>query len=134
MNQEVPHKKTNRDKKKGMNSTLLVFITVLMIERGEAYMTMEKIVAARPQKSFLPLPCKAKRETRATVTNTVTTKAKRPNILSFSFFGANIMNTDTYTNSIAAPVPFIVDTNMLFGDTNGSPYQAERRQLSKVMT
>lgn len=116
-----------KKKKKGESFT--------MIERGEAYMTMEKIVAARPQRSFLPLPCKAKRETRATVTNTVTTKAKRPNILSFSFFGANIMNTNTYTNSIAAPVPFIVDTNMLFGDTNGSPYllfQSINKNKNKV--
>ena len=93
-----------------------------MIERGEAYMTMEKIVAARPQKSFLALPCKAKRETKATVANTARTKAKRPNILAFSLFGANIMNINTYTDSITAPVPFIVDTNMLFGDTNGKPY------------
>jgi hypothetical protein len=69
----------------------------------------------------------------------------------------------TYAVSIAAPTPLIVDTRMLFGDTNGSPYlkskipryitsatcvnfyllllgnfikiyyQAERRQLRSVM-
>ena len=59
-----------------------------MIERGEAYMIIEKMVAARPQKSFLSLPFKAKREIRATAEKTVSTKVKSPRILAFSFFGA----------------------------------------------
>lgn len=44
------------------------------------------------------------------------------------------MKTNTYTISIAAPVPLIVDTRRLFLDTNGRPYQAERRQLRRVIT
>ena len=59
-----------------------------MIERGDAYMIIEKMVAARPQKSFLPLPCRAKREIKATAEKTVSTEMKSPRILAFSFFGA----------------------------------------------
>ena len=59
-----------------------------MIESGEAYMMMENTVAAIPQKSFLPLPWRAKRETRATVANTAKTAAKIAKILAFSFLGA----------------------------------------------
>lgn len=35
--------------------------------------------------------------------------------------------------SITAPAPFIVETRRLFGEMNGKPYQADRRQLSMVM-
>lgn len=59
-----------------------------MMESGEAYMMIEKTVAARPQKSFLEFPWRAKRETRATVANTVKTQVKMPKILAFSFLGA----------------------------------------------
>jgi len=133
-NQEVPHKNTNSDRKNGMNSTLLVLTTILIIDRGEAYMMMENMVAAKPQKSFLPLPCRAKRETKATAANTASTNVRSPKILPFSFLGAYMMKSTTYMNSIPAPVPLIVDTNMLLGDTKGRPYQAERRQLSMVIT
>jgi len=133
-NQEVPHKNTNSDRKNGMNSTLLVLITVLIIDRGEAYMMMENMTEAKPQRSFLLLPCRAKTDTKATAENTPSTNARSPNIFPFSFLGAYTMKASTYTNSIAAPVPLIVDTKMLLGDTKGSPYQAERRQLSKVIT
>ena len=83
---------------------------------------MEKIVAARPQKSFRGLWSKTKSETKATMANTVRTKANRPRILAFSLFGANMMKIKTYMVSITDPVPLIVETKMLFGDTNGRPY------------
>lgn len=92
------------------------------MERGEPYMMMEKMAAAKPQKSFLELPWRAKREIKTTAVKIVRTRVKRPTILTFSFFGAYITKTKTYTVSITAPVPLIVDTNMLFGDTKGSPY------------
>lgn len=134
MNQDVPHKKTNKDKKNGMNSTLFVLITNLMMVKGEPYMMMEKTVAAIPQKSFLPLPWRAKRETTTTTPKTERTRMKSPRILVFSFLRANMMKIITYTVSITAPVPLIVDTSRLLGDTKGMPYQAESKQLSRVMT
>lgn len=134
MNHEVPHKKEKSDKKYGINSTLLVLITVLIIARGEPYMMIENTVAASPQKSFLALLCRAKTETKATVEKIASTKVKRQRILNFSLLGANMMKINTYIASMAAPVPLMVETKMLFGDTKGRPYQAERRQLSKVMT
>jgi hypothetical protein len=45
-----------------------------------------------------------------------------PKILAFSLLGANMMNMNTYIISIPAPVPLIVDTKILFGDTKGRPY------------
>jgi hypothetical protein len=117
-----------------MNSTLLVFITSLIIESGEPYMMTENMEAAKPQKTFLGVPCRAKRDTKTTIENTESTAVKRPKILSFSFLGANMMNIKTYMISIAAPAPFTVDTSKLWGDTKGKPYQAERRQLSSVIT
>lgn len=59
-----------------------------MIDRGEAYMMMEKMVAAKPQKSFLELSCKANRDTKATVAKIASTRVRRPRILLFSFLGA----------------------------------------------
>jgi len=47
---------------------------------------------------------------------------KRPRILAFSFLGANTMKINTYMISMNDPVPFTVDTNMLWGDTKGKPY------------
>lgn len=134
INQEVPHKKQNSDRKNGMNSTLFVLITVLMIDRGDPYMIMEKTAAAKPQKSFLALPCKARREIKTTAAKKVSTNAKSPKILVLSFFGAYTMKINTYMISIPAPVPLIVETNRLCFDTKGRPYQKERRQLSKVIT
>ena len=93
-----------------------------MIDRGEPYMIMEKIVAARPQKSFLLLPWRAKMEMKTTVAKTERTKVRSPRILAFSFLGANMRKITTYMNSIAAPVPLIVDTSKLFGDTKGKSY------------
>lgn len=93
-----------------------------MIDRGEAYMMMEKMVAARPQKSFLGLPWRARSDTRATAPNTVSTKVRSPRIFAFSLFGAKMIKSNTYTDSIAAPAPLIVDTRILFGDTKGRPY------------
>lgn len=93
-----------------------------MIVRGEPYMMMEKTVAAMPQKSFLALPWRARRETRTTIAKTVRTRVNSPRILVFSFFGANKMKINTYTISITAPVPFMVDTSRLLGDTKGMPY------------
>lgn len=59
-----------------------------MIERGEAYMATEKTAATTPQKTFLPVPCRAKTETRATAEKTASTKPKSARTLIFSFFGA----------------------------------------------
>lgn len=61
-----------------------------MTDRGEAYMITEKIVAKKPQKFFLAFPWRAKRDTNATVANTVRMDTKRPKILAFSFLGAKI--------------------------------------------
>lgn len=85
-------------------------------------MIMENMAAAKPQKSFLELPCRAKSDTKATAENNESTKVKRPRILAFSFLGANTMKISTYIVSINAPVPFTVDTKMLWGDTKGRPY------------
>lgn len=93
-----------------------------MIESGDAYMHIEKMVAANPQNSLRCCPCNARSDTSATVEKMVTTIINRPNIFSLSLGGANIRNIITYIVSIAAPVPFIVETNMLLGETNGKPY------------
>ena len=83
---------------------------------------IENIAAAKPQNTFLELPCKANREMKTTAANTVITKANKPLIFSFSFLGANTMKIKTYMISITAPVPFMIVTSMLSGDTNGKPY------------
>lgn len=93
-----------------------------MIVKGEPYITMEKTVAAIPQKSFRCLPWRAKRETNATTAKTLRISVSSPKILPFSFFDANMRKISTYTDSIAAPVPLIVDTSRLLGDTKGIPY------------
>lgn len=93
-----------------------------MIERGDAYMMMEKMVAARPQNNFLVLPWRAKRETKATAAKTESTSERSPMILAFSIFGAKMIKIITYMSSIAEPVPLIVQTKRLFFDTNGRPY------------
>lgn len=85
-------------------------------------MMTENMVAAKPQKFFLGVPCRAKSDTKTTTENTESTAVNRPKILIFSFLGANVMNIKTYMISITAPVPFIVDTSMLCGDTKGRPY------------
>lgn len=59
-----------------------------MIDRGEPYMIMEKIEAAQPQNSFLALPWRAKRDTKATPVKMASTRVRRPRILPFSFFAA----------------------------------------------
>ena len=94
-----------------------------MMESGEQYMQMEKTVAAMPQRSLRPSPRSASRETSATAANTAATADARPSIRSrVRRLDANTRKTTTYTTSIAAPAPLIVDTRMLFGDTNGRPY------------
>ncbi|EFH69410.1 predicted protein [Arabidopsis lyrata subsp. lyrata] len=65
-----------------------LIVRCFSLESGEAYMMMEKTVAAIPQKSFLEFPWRAERETRATVANTAKTQVKIPKIFAFSFFGA----------------------------------------------
>jgi hypothetical protein len=105
-----------------------------MMESGDAYMQMEQMVAARPQKSFRPCPCSASSDTSTTMVNTAATPDARPSVRSRVFrLDANTRKITTYTASIADPAPLIVDTRMLFGDTNGRPYQAERRQFRSVM-
>lgn len=93
-----------------------------MIVRGEAYMAMEKIVAAKPHNSFLLWPWRANRETDTTAANTVRTRTRREKIFAFSFLGENMRKISTYMDSIAAPVPLIVDTSRLCGDIKGRPY------------
>lgn len=93
-----------------------------IIERGEPYIMIENIAAAKPQNTFLELPCRAKSEMKTTAANIVITKANKPLIFSFSFFGAYRMKMKTYMISITAPVPLIIVTSMLCGDTNGKPY------------
>lgn len=66
-----------------------------MIDRGDAYMMMEKMVAAKPQNSFLMWPWRAKRDTKAAAEKTVRTKARSPRILAFSFLGAKMMKIRT---------------------------------------
>ena len=83
---------------------------------------MENMAAAKPQKIFLDLPCRANRDTKTTAAKTAITNVKRPRVLAFSFLGANKMKIKTYVVSINAPVPFMIVTSMLCGDTNGKPY------------
>jgi hypothetical protein len=65
----------------------------------------------------------ASMDTSATAANTAATADARPSIRSrVRWLDANTRKITTYTASIAAPAPLIVDTRMLFGDTNGSPY------------
>lgn len=66
-----------------------------MIDRGEAYMIMEKTVAALPQKSFRTCPWSAKRETNTTAEKTVSTKVRIAKILLFSFLGAYMRKITT---------------------------------------
>lgn len=61
-----------------------------MIVKGEPYITMEKTVAAIPQKSFLSFPWRAKRETNTTVAKTLSTRVSSPSIFAFSLFGAKM--------------------------------------------
>lgn len=66
-----------------------------MIERGDAYMIMENIVAANPQNNFLARSWRAKRDTKATAEKTAITHAKSPRILAFSFLGEKMMKIST---------------------------------------
>lgn len=67
-----------------------------MTDRGEAYIMMEKTVAAKPQKSCLFFKSlKAKTETKATVVNIARMKKRRPNSFPFSFLGAYIRKINT---------------------------------------
>lgn len=66
-----------------------------MMDRGDPYIMIEKMVAAIPQKSFLLLPCKPSMETRATAAKTVRTNRKSAEIFFFSLVGANAMKIST---------------------------------------
>jgi hypothetical protein len=76
-------------------------------------MMTENMVARKPQKSFLVLPRRAKRDTKATADDIVSAIVRIPKILAFSFLGAYSMKITTYMNSIAAPVRLIVDNKKL---------------------
>lgn len=52
MNQEVPHKKTNRDKKKGMYSTLFVLITSLCTSQTQVENTLNQQLIALESEFF----------------------------------------------------------------------------------
>ena len=52
-----------------------------MMESGEAYMQMEKMVAARPQKTLRALPWRASSETSTTVVKMEATMPRRPSKL-----------------------------------------------------
>lgn len=56
-----------------------------MMERGEAYMQMEKTAMARPERSLRPGPCRASIDTSATAANTATTADARPSVRSRAF-------------------------------------------------
>ena len=66
-----------------------------MIDRGEPYMMMEKMAAAKPQKIFLLLPWRTKREMKATAANMLSTNVRSARILPFSLFGANTRKMST---------------------------------------
>lgn len=66
-----------------------------MMDRGDPYIMIEKMVAAIPQKSFLLFPCKASMETSATAAKTARTNRRSADIFFFSFFGANAMKIST---------------------------------------
>lgn len=93
-----------------------------MTDRGAPYMIMEKMTAAYPHKSFLLYSWRARMETKAMVANKASTERKSPKTLAFSFFGAKVRKMMTYIISSPAPVPFMIDTSMLFADMNGNPY------------
>lgn len=93
-----------------------------MTDNGEAYMQMEKKVATTPQKSMRWLPRSARRETAETTPNIAKMETKSAPTLTRSFLEAYTRKTTTYTNSMTAPVPLMVVTRTLLGDTNGSPY------------
>lgn len=61
-----------------------------MMESGEAYMQMEKTVAARPQKTLRAWPCKASRDTSTTVVKMEVTRPRSPVIRSLDFRSAKI--------------------------------------------
>lgn len=93
-----------------------------MIDIGDAYITMENMVAAVPQKSCLFFPWKASTEITAAIANAIITNINIANIFPFCLLGAYMKKINTYINSIAAPAPFIVAIRILFDDINGKPY------------
>lgn len=58
-------------------------------------MQMEKMVAANPQKTFLFLPWRAKREIKAIAEKTERANRRSPIIFAFSFLGAYIRKMTT---------------------------------------
>jgi hypothetical protein len=76
-------------------------------------MMMQKVVDTKPQKSFLVLSRRAKRDTKAMAKNTVSTNVRSPQNLSLLFLGYSIGATDinSITPPITPPVPLIVDNN-----------------------
>ena len=59
-----------------------------MMDKCEPYMMMEKMVAAKPQKTFLLWPFKAKREPKTTNPKTESTNMNSPSILVLSVLPA----------------------------------------------
>lgn len=102
-----------------------------MTERGEANMMIEKRAAATPQKNFLVLPCKARRETKAIAENTVIIRAKSPITFALSFFGAYMRKITIYVNSIAPPAPLRNNMRRLCRDTNGRLYLLSQLVMHK---
>lgn len=99
-------------------------------------MQMENMVAAKPQNTLRMFPWRARRETAATAPKTDNTRSRRAVILRRSFLEAQARKMTTYSVSMAAPVPLMVLTSMLLGDTNGSPYLPHTRlivNLSNVL-
>ena len=58
------------------------------MDKCEPYMMMEKMVAAKPQKSFLSWPFKANREPKTTTPKTESTNVNSSSILIFSVLPA----------------------------------------------
>lgn len=66
-----------------------------MIDRGEAYMHMEKKAETKPQKSLRGWPRRASREMAATKPKTASARARSPAMRAFVFFGANTRKITT---------------------------------------
>ena len=79
----TPHTQSMKiDRLARVRRSLRLFVTLTMMESGEAYMQMEKTVAARPQKILRPLPWRASSEMSTTAVKMEVTTPSRPSIRS----------------------------------------------------
>ena len=79
----TPHTQSMKiDRLARVRRSLRLFVTLTMMESGEAYMQMEKMVAARPQKILRALPWRASSEMSTTAAKMEMTTPSRPSIRS----------------------------------------------------